>query len=530
MATNEYGIRYFKAQLDDTTYILIPINLVEGYSVSGCFYSDRVYPYPITDVDYKENRTVVDSIVTEEQLKAMYNMEDVEFLKQYYLTEEKDKVIIVELLKDGKIRKRKYNISTVKSDNPRETYELHNEQPAILLNEDALSILLSLDTPQEVRAELLRLQKNMHSIEKVYKKDGVTSVTLEQGKIVKVDTEHPVKPLIEGNPDIKMIPSTLPIRTSEISVEGLEQYIKERIFGHDDEISDIATILTMNYYSTKEFGTESILIPGPTGTGKTATFKVASEYLNLPFAFVNTINLVPQGIKGTSLEDVLYSLIVMCNGDLNKAQKAMVVFDEFDKIGNVGTDIKEDLKQIMLKFIEGGEFQINRQQKDYTFDTFMLSKVFLGAFSDVFTASKKSIGFASTEVAKTTGTFDIQKLYESTAFSRELITRIPHIIPYYELSNDIKRKVILESKISEYLLKKKRYQAQFGVELVDSNEYIDALIEHLQTHEQSMRDLNNLISSSLLKAENAMLRYNGRVKKLVLNGDTVTNPSSFDLS
>ena len=30
MATNEYGIRYFKAQLDDTTYILIPINLVEG--------------------------------------------------------------------------------------------------------------------------------------------------------------------------------------------------------------------------------------------------------------------------------------------------------------------------------------------------------------------------------------------------------------------------------------------------------------------------------------------------------------------
>jgi hypothetical protein len=45
-----------------------------------------------------------------------------------------------------------------------------------------------------------------------------------------------------------------------------------------------------------------------------------------------------------------------------------------------------------------------------------------------------------------------------------------------------------------------------------------------------MRDLNNLISSSLLKAENAMLRYNGRVKKLVLNGDTVTNPSSFDLS
>ena len=62
------------------------------------------------------------------------------------------------------------------------------------------------------------------------------------------------------------------------------------------------------------------------------------------------------------------------------------------------------------------------------------------------------------------------------------------------------------------------------------NVNIDALIEHLQTHEQSMRDLNNLISQSLLQAENAMLRNNGRVKKLVLNGDTVSNPSSFDLS
>ena len=70
-------------------------------------------------------------------------------------------------------------------------------------------------------------------------------------------------------------------------------------------------------------------------------------------------------------------------------------------------------------------------------------------------------------------------MYESTQFSRELITRIAHIIPYYELTNDIKKKVILESKISEYLLKKKRYEAQFGIELVDSMEYVDALIENL---------------------------------------------------
>ena len=114
MATTEYGIRYFKAQLDKTTYILIPINLVQGYSVSNSFFSDKVYICPQTDVDYKDNRTVVDSIVSEDQLKLMYDMDDIEFLKDYYLSEEKDQVIIVEL-KEGKIRKRKFILNLIKN-------------------------------------------------------------------------------------------------------------------------------------------------------------------------------------------------------------------------------------------------------------------------------------------------------------------------------------------------------------------------------------------------------------------------------
>ena len=43
----------------------------------------------------------------------------------------------------------------------------------------------------------------------------------------------------------------------------------------------------------------------------------------------------------------------------------------------------------MLKFIEGGEFQTERQRQLYQFDTRMLSKIFLGSFQDVFTESKK---------------------------------------------------------------------------------------------------------------------------------------------
>ena len=65
-----------------------------------------------------------------------------EFLKQYYFAEEKERVIIVEL-KDGQIRKRKFNINLVKKENPRETYEFYKEQPSVTLNEDALTNLLT---------------------------------------------------------------------------------------------------------------------------------------------------------------------------------------------------------------------------------------------------------------------------------------------------------------------------------------------------------------------------------------------------
>ena len=61
----EYGIKYFKAQLDPTTYILIPICLVEGYSVGEKYFSDKVYPIALQPTDYTDGRVVVDSIMTE---------------------------------------------------------------------------------------------------------------------------------------------------------------------------------------------------------------------------------------------------------------------------------------------------------------------------------------------------------------------------------------------------------------------------------------------------------------------------------
>ena len=52
----EYGIKYYKAQLDEETYILIPIGIIEGYSLKNQFFSNKIYTIPLSEEDLKENR------------------------------------------------------------------------------------------------------------------------------------------------------------------------------------------------------------------------------------------------------------------------------------------------------------------------------------------------------------------------------------------------------------------------------------------------------------------------------------------
>ena len=107
-------------------------------------------------------------------------------IQKEFVLEEKEKVVIVEL-KEGKIRKRKYNINLVKKDNPQETYEILNELPAIVLNEDALSSLLAIDNPEEIKTELLKFHKNLKKLKEINKTKGITSVTVKNGTIHKID-------------------------------------------------------------------------------------------------------------------------------------------------------------------------------------------------------------------------------------------------------------------------------------------------------------------------------------------------------
>ncbi len=281
----------------------------------------------------------------------------------------------------------------------------------------------------------------------------------------------------------------------------------------------------MNYRASSKYGTEPILILGPTGTGKTETVKAASAYLNIPFIEINSANLVPEGIKGSSIEDYIYSLIVACNYDLEQAERAIVFFDEFDKIGESDLDIKSAVKEIMLKFFEGTTFLIDKPTDDYNFNTAMLNKVYAGAFQNLFDA-KKSIGFNQ---ITSQPTLSRTRIYEDHYFGKELVTRIPHIITFNPLDRETQKRVILESKLSILLRKKQRYEEEFNTKLVATDEYIEAILNKLSSQEKSMRDLNNIIIATLNQVEYMLLQNEGHTSEVTLTAETVDNPYKFTL-
>lgn len=478
----DYGILYKKFKIDDEFYIFVPKELVEGCWINDKFESYNTFSTLNSIDDVLTSDVLVDGIYTKEQLEFYYEFDDIEFLKEYYLAEQKNNIILVQI-KNGVLYRNTININSL----DKKCIESYT-QDTVSLNYDSIEKLLDIKNLSELKLELQRYLLNIDKFNGRIKENKLSSVTLENGKVIGLDGN--INIILDNSEKKKNVDYS---QNSEISLIGLEKYIKERIFGHDEEIEKIATILISNYTAHKQDGTQSILIPGPTGTGKTSTFEVACEYLNIPFKLVDTSNLITQGIQGESLEDCLYALMLYANGDMEIAKRGIIIFDEFDKLGQEKLDIKTPIKNILLKFIEGNDYTL---QHYGTFNTTLNSKVFLGAFEELFN-NNSSIGFGK---FNETEEFDIKKLYEEKYFNRQMITRLPHIMLYKELDRQTKKDALLHSKNSKLYLKKLRYEREYGIDLIAGDDYIEEVLDVADKRGQSFRDLYNIILNSLLGA------------------------------
>lgn len=531
--TYEYGIKYEVKRIDDNRYLLNPMSIEGGLSDTKIFSTgDRMLPILNDKRDFKY-KYVVDNIFATEDLEKMYDYEeDTDFLSNFFYQDFQNKYYLVKVDEDGKLVK--YEIDLKDYDKVLETaiYQLNKENPSLTINNDMLNKLNQCQSIEEMKVLLLKYKTLLNKFKDYSKEKGITRVQVKDGEIEPFDINKTIVDqdkykdsklfnLQKGNDSNK-----------EIDYNELVSAIKEKIVGHDESIETLANVLYMNYTATDDEEVESILIVGPTGTGKTATVKAACEYLRLPFVHVNTANLVPAGIKGYTVERAIKDLRDKANGDLKLAQRGAIFFDEFDKLGRANIDIKEPIKDILLSISDGAEIPVNLGDDNFIFDSRLTNRIYAGVFEEIY-GKQKTMGFGGTIDSNSLFPKDDElkrKIVEKKYYTSEDLDRITRALAFTELTKEDKKKILLTSKLSAYAKKRARYLRQFGIELVASDDYINAIIDQTTSFEVGMRSVNNIVKKSMSPAEIEILKNkDNHYKKLVLTKDTVNDPNKFDL-
>lgn len=217
--------------------------------------------------------------------------------------------------------------------------------------------------------------------------------------------------------------------------------IKQTVISQDEQIMQILTSLFKNQKvinSNLDIDLitklkENILIYGPTGTGKTEILKRIAEIFNIPIIIEDATSLSETGYHGRNISDMLDNLYLAANKDIEKAEKGILVIDEFDKLADKSLESyvsRLGVQRGLLKLLDGTTFYLDKKE----FNTSKLTIVALGAFT----------GIAKGDNYKNLTTKD----FVSYGIMRELISRFSKNIPMNSLTNDDLKMILKESKLS----------------------------------------------------------------------------------
>ena len=192
-----------------------------------------------------------------------------------------------------------------------------------------------------------------------------------------------------------------------INIDELFKKVTKTLIAQDEPARRVITELARKELDDRK-KKEGILLTGPTGVGKTELMRLIAKYLDKPFYRVNATQLTTPGYVGKDIEEVLWDLYIQCGRDKDKAEQAIIFFNEIDKKGSRKKDDPsgQGVLNVLLQFIEGSTYDacqdMRTAQEKVKIDTSNMTVILDGAYTDVYKnlIEKNVVGFNEIKSSK----------------------------------------------------------------------------------------------------------------------------------
>ena len=326
---------------------------------------------------------------------------------------------------------------------------------------------------------------------------------------------------------------------NKINPHNLYKEVKKTVKGQDEAIKKIVTVIWKNYLNKEK--ANNMIVLGSSGVGKTEIFRQISKKLDIPLLIVSVAGMSQAGYKGTGTDEILSNLLTLTKGDVKKAERAIVMLDEFDKIAYLGSESGSvstmGVQNELLKIVEDGKFAVEVYENGFPvkkiLDTSHITFVGVGAFLDSLTIRKEGqIGFGNDIKSKEVARDKIlpEDLIKA-GIKPELVGRMGEIIKLNDLDLDIMKDIIKSDKSNYYGNVKFIEETISKFTRMDEEKIIDAIARKALEgkNKTGARGLSSIIETMFSEVMFDISNPDENYSELIIDEEIVNDPKKYTL-